>query len=148
MMMTMTATRTSNELNVAIPIEPMPCPRPRVRVLRAKNSSKSFASAYYPKAYVKWKEKFAEKFAELFGKASAHFSRPVEVHIVFVCTKPKTTKLLTPKGDIDNYLKSALDALTDAGVWDDDKIVSDAHASKRFTRPGEEACIYISIGET
>lgn len=147
-MMTMTATRTSNELNVAIPIEPMPCPRPRVRVLRAKNSSKSFASAYYPKAYVKWKEKFAEKFAELFGKASAHFSRPVEVHIVFVCTKPKTTKLLTPKGDIDNYLKSALDALTDAGVWDDDKIVSDAHASKRFTRPGEEACIYISIGET
>jgi len=144
MMMTMTATRTSNELNVAIPKEPMPCPRPRVRVLRAKNSSKSFASAYYPKAYVKWKE----KFAELFGKASAHFSRPVEVHIVFVCTKPKTTKLLTPKGDIDNYLKSALDALTDAGVWDDDKIVSDAHASKRFTRPGEEACIYISIGET
>lgn len=102
-----------------------------------------FAHAYYPASYKKWRAEFLEKLPEEGGTTG--FTVPVHVFVTFVCTKPRTTKLLTPKGDIDNYIKSVLDALTDAAVWDDDKLVETIHATKRFAEPGESAGIQLSI---
>lgn len=62
--------------------------------------------------------------------------------------KPKTTKRTNPNGDIDNYTKAALDAITSCGaVWDDDMQVTVNVAEKRFAAIGETPGTYIYIVE-
>jgi len=62
------------------------------------------------------------------------FNLPVRVWVRFAVPKPKTTKLVQPKPDLDNYLKALLDALTRAGnVWEDDHLVADIRATKVWT---------------
>ena len=53
------------------------------------------------------------------------------IKIVFSFKKPKTSKLTIPRGDIDNYCKSVLDALNGV-VWADDKNVCVLMARKKF----------------
>lgn len=101
-----------------------------------------FAHAYYPASYKKWRADFLKALG---GHPLLHNTLPVTVDVAFLVTRPKTTKLLTPKGDIDNYVKSVLDALTDAGAWDDDKIVETLYATKRFAAPYERAGIVLTI---
>lgn len=67
------------------------------------------------------------------------------VDVEFVCKKPKTTKRITPLGDIDNYLKAIFDALTKKGYWTDDDIVVRVVAGKRFAVEDEEPHTYIDI---
>lgn len=44
-----------------------------------------------------------------------------------------------PRPDADNVLKSVMDALTTAGVWDDDVCVTDARVRKRYVGAGISA---------
>jgi Holliday junction resolvase RusA-like endonuclease len=118
-------------------IEPLPCPRPRITA-RGK-----FAHAYYPASYKAWRQAFASAIP--LSPGFVPHADPVSVMVTFVCPRPKTTKLQTPKGDIDNYLKSLFDSLTDLGVWDDDKLVETVHASKRFALTGEPSGIQLEI---
>jgi len=60
---------------------------------------------------------------------------------VFECRKARTSKLITPVGDIDNYVKSVLDGLTKVGMWDDDKQVTHLCAIKRFAPPDPGASL-------
>lgn len=103
-----------------------------------------FAHAYYPKEYKAWREQFLELIP--LPWVNLGLSTPVSVYVEFVVRRPKTTKLLTPRGDIDNYQKSLFDALTDAKVWDDDTLVDTVKAKKRFTKEGEEPHITLEIG--
>lgn len=48
-------------------------------------------------------------------------------------------------GDVDNRIKSVLDALTYSGFWEDDKVVAEVTA--RFGRPDKEGCTLIEITE-
>lgn len=121
-----------------INIEPIPCPRPRIM------SRGKFAHAYYPKEYKQWRERFLEALP--LSWVNLNLATPVSVYVEFVVRRPKTTKLLTPRGDIDNYQKSLFDALTDAKVWDDDTLVDTVKAKKRFTKEGEEPHITLEIG--
>jgi Holliday junction resolvase RusA-like endonuclease len=105
-----------------------------------------FAHAYYPASYKKWREEFLNALAD--AEIPDNWAIPVHVTATFVVTRPKTTKRLTPKGDIDNYQKSLLDALTDAGAWTDDTLVESITATKRFTREGEPAGIHFEIKES
>ncbi len=50
----------------------------------------------------------------------AYFSRPVSVQIA---AHPPDAR----RRDLDNVLKAVLDAITHAGVWDDDRRVDDLH---------------------
>lgn len=105
----------------------MPCPRPRVAV-RGR-----FPHAYYPAAYKQWQKAFVKAL----GPVGFRFEAPVSLWVEFGVHRPRTSKLVVPKPDIDNYLKALLDGLTAAGVWKDDTQVSRVRASKLFvTGPG------------
>jgi Holliday junction resolvase RusA-like endonuclease len=102
----------------------------------------SFAHAYVPKdhpvhAWRKLVEAVALGAANglKFGKASVRF------RAVYFFPRPKThldkngrvkPAFLDaiPRRDLDNLNKGVWDALTDAGIWDDDKQVWDSHETK------------------
>jgi Holliday junction resolvase RusA-like endonuclease len=67
----------------------------------------------------------------------------VEVSIRFLVKKPKTSKLSTPKGDVDNYAKGALDLLQVGGVLKDDKYVTKLLVEKQFT--AKQPCLLVTI---
>jgi len=123
-------------MELSIELNPVPASRPRVTKW----------GTYYGKRYSTWKK--AAPFSlpnnpdPFFG--TAH----VAVCLEFVVAKPKTTKRTTPLGDIDNYTKAALDAVTACGaVWKDDDQVTVHVAQKRYARPDEEPRTDILIVE-
>ena len=79
-------------------------------------------------------------------RASWPLSGPLMVAVECVCTRPKTTQREWPRGDVDNYLKGPMDALTQVGAWHDDDQVQIAYPTKRYANPGEEPGVNIVIG--
>lgn len=74
--------------------------------------------------------------------------RPVSVVVNCYVLKPKTSKLPFPKPDVDNYAKSVLDAMTDAGVWHDDTQVQELRVNKQWADPStSEPGIGLAIKE-
>ena len=109
--------------NAFVALDPLPCPRPRVAVIRGHGV------AYYPLVSEAWVKDFVEKLSNI---TPEKFTGPLSVELLFDCAKARTSKLVLPKGDVDNYAKSVLDGLTKAGVWDDDKQVAHLIAEKRW----------------
>lgn len=75
------------------------------------------------------------------SKAIFGIEENIGVNLVFTFKRPKKTKLKTPRGDLDNFVKSSLDALNKV-LFDDDRQVSLLVAKKQF---GEKDSIKISI---
>ena len=123
-------------LELSILLNPVPASRPRV----------TRWGAYYGKRYSTWKK---EAPLHLPSDKDPYFGKShVAVCLEFVVAKPKTTKRTNPNGDIDNYTKAALDAITSCGaVWDDDMQVTVNVAEKRFASRGETPGTYIYIVE-
>lgn len=111
------------KLTVVVPIDPMPCPRPRVRAFG------KFATTYYPAPYKKWREEFARHVP----KRDAPMEGQFRVLIQSWVKKARTSKLVRPVGDVDNYAKSVLDVLTDLNYWPDDVEVVSVTSEKFFT---------------
>ena len=99
-----------------------------------------FAHAYYPASYKKWKEQFAEKLDGL----DEPLEGPLSLTIRNFIKKPRTSKLTHPIGDVDNYAKSVMDALTQLGFWHDDKQVVSLIVTKEFTPDVALVCIEIT----
>ena len=57
---------------------------------------------------------------------------PLCVQIDCFVTKPKKTKLWTPRADIDNYAKAILDSFNGV-LWDDDRQIVELHVNKSWT---------------
>jgi Holliday junction resolvase RusA-like endonuclease len=107
-------------LALTIPLNPVPASRPRV----------SKYGVFYTKTYASWKRQ-----AQLYLPKGVKDDLSTRVwpdkrqHLVvcteFIIKKARTSKLTTPKGDLDNYTKAAWDAVTKSyGVWnDDDQVV-------------------------
>ena len=132
---------SKTEVSFVLPFDPMPSPRPQARVIG------KFASFYMPRPYVVWKEQVAEYVRSQVVKPDDDvFEGPVRVHIENIVTPPKTTKLPFPSPDIDNYMKSVLDALTESGVvWKDDRQAFFVNSIKRWASPGEAAGIRVVL---
>lgn len=69
---------------------------------------------------------------------------PVEVEMIFTLPKPKSapkTRRTWPdrKPDLSKIIRSTEDAITDAGVWDDDARVISLRARKCYPNEGTDA---------
>jgi Holliday junction resolvase RusA-like endonuclease len=125
---------TGGLMHLFLAVEPVPASRPRV----------SRWGAYYTKTYEAFRVAASRELAKFKGT-------PTEGHVVlfleFVCTRPKSSKLTTPKGDVDNYAKGPMDSMTQSEkFWADDKQVVLVVATKRFAEKGETPGINIHWG--
>lgn len=137
-------TRAPGGFTIRLPFPPTPASRPRV----------TRWGTYYTKTY--------KAYRALADKAIPRSSKPplegnLRADVEFVCHRPKTTKRINPRGDIDNYMKAILDAITGEkptkkkpnvkpkGYWlDDDQIVY-VIARKRFANGDEQPHTRITI---
>lgn len=118
-------------LSMSITIKPVPAARPRV----------SRFGTYYPKNYANWR-KAAQKLAD--DWSGEYINGPVFLFIEVVSEKPRTSKLVAPLGDVDNYAKGAMDILTKTEkVWKDDKQVVGLAVFKRWAEAGEKPGTYL-----
>lgn len=114
-------------------MDPMPAPRPRTRVFTTHG--KSFASIYSPAEYKKWQEDASGQLIPQIDHEP--IQGDVTVGIIITARRPKTSKLLRPKPDVDNYAKAVLDAMTKAGVWLDDSQIGSLAITKRWGPSGQ-----------
>lgn len=98
--------------HLSIPLNPVPASRPRV----------TRWGVHYTKTYAKWKKQAGLYLPQGYPTFPGQKVCVLAEHWV---QRPKTTKLESPRGDVDNYLKATLDAITSCGaVWtDDDQVV-------------------------
>jgi len=109
-----------------LPLGPIPASRPRV----------TRWGTYYTKTYAAWKIQAEALAKELPGTKA---DGPIALILEHVCKKPKTTKREWPVGDIDNFSKASMDAITKAQrIYTDDDQVIALIAVKRFAESGEE----------
>ncbi len=111
--------------SLVFPFDPVPASRPRV----------TRWGTYHTKTYKAWLTEAARTLASV---SLSLPETPLAIVATFVCPRAKTSKLVTPKGDLDNYIKAPLDAITHAGLWPDDKWITFIAASKRFASPQEQ----------
>jgi Holliday junction resolvase RusA-like endonuclease len=117
---------------IVFPLEPVAASRPRV----------TRWGTYHAKPYKEWLTAAGKSLAAVDARfPEGHLAVEVEI----ICTRARTSKLSTPKGDVDNYAKAALDAITHAGIWPDDKWVVDLLIHKRFAAEGEPARTEVHI---
>lgn len=101
---------------------PVPAARPRV----------ARWGTYYPKTYKVWMEDAFKALIKF--ERPVRISNPVNVSIIVRVPRPKTTERAWPRGDVDNYAKAALDAVTKAGCcWEDDDQVVNLSVIKQYS---------------
>jgi Holliday junction resolvase RusA-like endonuclease len=109
----------------------MPKAQPRPRM--AANGH-----VYNPDAADAWKEEIKAAFLPFLRSP---ITEPVSLRVSFFLPRPKAMKgkeeICIPhvkKPDLDNLLKACMDAMTNAGVWQDDALVFATNASKWYAR--------------
>jgi Holliday junction resolvase RusA-like endonuclease len=112
-----------------IPVPPVPASRPRV----------TRWGTYYGKTYKEWMKAAAlwlEK--KEFNVSRDYFTGELFVRLSHVIQKARTSKREWPRGDVDNYAKATLDAITKAEImWHDDDQVVSLVTSKRYAVLGD-----------
>lgn len=125
---------------MTIVIHGVPKAQPRVKAYRRG----SHVGVYTPNTADAWK-------SQVIIAASAYrerFDVPVILEAEFYLPRPKTRKLdeyCQTKPDIDNLLKSTMDALSQAGIWRDDAQVVAVVASKRYEAENREIGALIKV---
>lgn len=129
-----------------VPGQPVPQPRPRVSTWGGRGR------AYTPKDHAIHAYRQA---IELIAKGR-RIDGPVRLSVQAVFARPashwrkhdlKDDAPRWPRADGDNLLKGVADALTDAGVWDDDDQVVEWTIRKRYASRSEQARTVIRIVE-
>lgn len=133
------------KLALRLLVDPVPASRPRF--VRRGN----FTSTYYAGRYKDYLQESGPCAVDAALRAQPLSSRGVELPITddvivvaeFLVKKPKTTKLSSPRGDVDNYGKGLLDILQASRVIADDKQVTHLTLSKAFTEG--QPCVNLTI---
>ena len=87
-----------------------------------------------------WRQTVAWTAFEAMGECRERFplEGPVSVEVEFMLPRGRSVKRALPavKPDLDKLIRSTLDALTDARVWQDDSQVVSLAVRKRYGEPG------------
>lgn len=119
---------------------PSPTSRPRFARIG------TFVRTYFAKPY----QDYVAACVTAFGPYAGSFpigGRPLVCAVEVIGARPKTTKLTSPRGDVDNYVKGALDAATKAGLWSDDGRIECLIVTKRWAIRDELAGVILAVGE-
>lgn len=118
-------------LEVYILIDPKPKGRPRF----ARKGR--FVTTYTPKETKDYEDILRRSLSEKWGQAPLPKEIPIGIDVVFNLQKPKSSKNHYPtvKPDIDNFLKSILDALNGSVLHDDCSVVR-LTAEKKYSTEG------------
>lgn len=108
-------------MNFTFPKNPVAASRPRV----------ARWGTYYQEPYKTWKAEAKDEFPDSLPESYKIIDYPVRVDIVAHMAPPKTSKLLFPKQDVDNFAKAALDACNKL-VWVDDTLIQKLTIEKRW----------------
>lgn len=120
-------------LHVFLATDPAPASRPRLS---------HFGGVHYGETYSTFYADCQRQLA--FMKADVKVTGVFDVLLEFIVTKPKTGKMLLPRGDVDNFAKGPMDAITKAEkIWKDDSQVSFMAVTKRYAAPGESPGVNI-----
>lgn len=112
--------------HLRLDLNPVPASRPRV----------TRWGAYYGKRHQAFRESalaLLETKRDQGVLPKCLLSGGLQVWVLFQVKKPPTSKLETPRGDIDNYLKLLLDCCT-GFLWQDDRQVDQVFAQKVFAK--------------
>ena len=105
-----------------------PAPQPRVRAYRRGDH----AGVYTPDSAAAWKSQVTLAAIPHRGRFA---TGPLQLYVEFYLPRPQAHKnddYVVVKPDLDNLLKSTMDALSNAGVWHDDAQVAAVVMSKRY----------------
>jgi len=123
--------------NLFVPVKPVPASRPRVTKW----------GTYFTKTYIDFRNEmyiFLNRIKEKHPVCDKTYA----VEIEFICRKPLSPSNPYPVGDVDNFLKGPLDAITKVGMfWVDDVQVLDLRGKKRYQNKGEDFGMNITITE-
>ena len=114
--------------------KPIAASRPRVP---------RYGKPYFAKTYKAWRD-IAHK---LVPSSTLGLARPVKVSVIFAIPRAKTSKLIVPQGDGDNFEKAIYDLLVRKGYLADDKWITTGTWRKRFLPFGAEGYTEIDIME-
>tara|TARA_Y100001938_G_C7819705_1_gene295989 strand:+ start:189 stop:578 length:390 start_codon:yes stop_codon:yes gene_type:complete len=104
------------------PISPVAASRPRV----------GRHGGYFVGPYKKFREECRDLVPMVLGPDFSPYDSPLYVDLECFVTRPKTTKLDMPRGDIDNYQKAIFDAMNNL-LWSDDKLIQAVYATKQWS---------------
>lgn len=117
----------------AFPISPVAASRPRV----------SRHGAYFAGPYKVFRSDCVDVIDFVLGPDFQPYEQPIKVDVELFVRRPKTTKLVMPKADIDNFLKAVFDSLNKK-LWVDDNIIQSVYATKQWAEVGEDG--YFTVG--
>ena len=119
-------------LILKIPLRPVPAARARIP---------RYGKPYYPKTYSKW----IADADKLVKESTLALAEPLRATCLFLIPRSKTSKLIVPVGDGDNYEKGLYDMLQKKGFLSDDKWIVTATWRKRFLPFGAEGWCQIVL---
>lgn len=139
-------------MEIAFQVDGDPKPQPRPRAFARRMGAKFVARVYDAGTAEGWKSRIAMAVKPLLP--STPIEGPVAVSLVLFLRRPQNLCRQkdpreeiphTSAGDCDNFAKGVLDALTQLGLWRDDRQVFSLHVSKYYTaidgRPGMHAVV-------
>jgi crossover junction endodeoxyribonuclease RusA len=98
-----------------------------------------------------WREAVHRAVQEVIGGNANFkpFDGPLRITVTFYLPKPTTVHRILPTvpPDLDKLDRGLLDALTLAGVWEDDSLVVEIVSSKRYVRAGRPSGAVFQIVE-
>jgi Holliday junction resolvase RusA-like endonuclease len=116
---------------LVLPLDPIPCPRPRF----------ARGVAYYPARYTSWRDAVREHLSDVPLPEPNDDTWTVLLHLW--CKRPAKPANHYPKGDVDNYAKSVLDAIQGVAFFHDDKQVTRLHVTKDYHKHGHMVIEFI-----